>query len=167
MFLRQLLQNKGGHAEFEHYRTWFRGLYNDPERPVLDILGRRVLFDTYPTLDDCAHVCYGGEAGHAYKAEHWRQDRAERIAWIEYALTQPNKIHPDATISTNEKYLLYVPPEMPEQEAEYYMVIVRRLNNPKTVAFVTAYGISRKNYDEFEQVGPRIYPAPRPKKRKK
>jgi hypothetical protein len=129
-------------------------------------MGRRVIFDTYPTLDDCAHTCYGGTAGHAYNSAFWNQERAERIAWIEIALTRPNRVHPDEKIQTNQKYLLYVQPEAVEQDAEYYVVIVRVLN-PKTVAFLTAYPISHSKFQEFGRIGPRVYPPSQPKKKKR
>ena len=129
-------------------------------------MGRLVIFDTYPTLDDCAHVCYGGTAGHAYNQAFWSQERAERIAWIDIALIHPNKIHPDEGIPTNQKYLLCIPPEAPGQESEYYVAIVRVLNS-KTVAFLTAYGISNNQYQKFAMIGPRVFPAPQPKRKKR
>ncbi|RYE13381.1 MAG: hypothetical protein EOP45_21275, partial [Sphingobacteriaceae bacterium] len=99
--MHSLLQNLGGHEQFTAYQKWFRSLYCDPNRVVKDVLNRRVTFDMYPSLDDTAHVCYGGKDDHAYKAEYWVQERAERIAWIEVALTNPNFIHPDKWMSTN------------------------------------------------------------------
>ena len=78
----------------------------------------------------------------------------------------PEQIHPDEEIPTNQKYLLYVPPEAPGQESEYYVTIVRVLN-AKTVAFLTAYDISPKQYQKFAMIGPRIFPPPQPKRKKR
>lgn len=160
-------RNFGGHEHFSAYQKWFRELYSDPARPIYDVLGRRVLFDQEPLLDDCAHVCYGGINGRPYNPDCWYPQRAERIAWIERALTAPKKIHPDENYSDRHKYLLFLPPdEGTEQENEFFCVIVRVLGS-KTVAFLTAYDISQATFDKYGNVGPRIYPPPTPKRKKR
>jgi hypothetical protein len=164
--LRSLLQNLGGHENFSQYQAWFRALYCDTSRPVFDVLGRRVQFDTEPTLDDCAHVCYGGLPGQPYNPDEWKQHRAVRIAWIEYALKQPNKVHPDRIHPDRHKYLLYVAADDPRDSPDFYCVIVRVLNS-KTVAFLTAYGVEQKIFQEYGSVGPRLYPVPKPKKKRR
>ena len=164
--MRPKLRDLGGHGEFHRYREWFRALYCDPSRPICDVLGRRVLFDQEPLLDDCAHVCYGGTAGRPYNPEFWSPERAHRIAWIGQALAAPNKIHPDKDYASRHKYLLFLPPdEGTPQDNEFYCVIVRVLNR-RTVAFLTAYNVTSRTFDEYGNVGPRVYPPPKPKKRR-
>src|ERR1043166_9145314 len=123
--MRPPLRNLGGHDAFALYQEWFRSLYCDRDTALLDVLGRVVLFDTEPLRDDCAHVCYGGLPGQPYNPVQWDEKRAERIAWIERALIEPNKIHPDRDYPDRHKYLLYLPPDSPQDEGEFYCVIVR------------------------------------------
>jgi hypothetical protein len=164
--LRLLLRNLGGHENFGDYQEWFQALYCDPSRPIFDVLGRRVQFDTEPRLDDCAHVCYGGLPGQPYNPDAWKPRRATRIAWIEHALKNPTKVHPDKDYPDRHKHLLYVAADDPKEEPDFYCVIVRVLN-AKTVAFLTAYDVSAETFQEYGGVGPRIYPAPKPKKKRR
>lgn len=164
--MRPPLRNLGGHAQFYLFMNWFQSLYSDSNRPIYDVLGRRVLFDQEPLLDDCAHVCYGGTNNRAYKEEFWDQKRAERIAWIERALIAPTKIHPDSIYKDRHKYLLFLgPDDHKTQDNEFYCVIVRVIN-PFTVAFLTAYPIDQKTFDRYAQIPPRIYPPSKKKKKR-
>ena len=128
---------------------------------------RLVLFDQYPTLDVCAHVCYGGVAGCAYNADCWDEKRAERIEWIKLALTSSNVVHPDKDGPERHKYLLHVPPDEGTNQAdEFYCVIVRQISK-KTVGFITAYCIDQRTMDQYARVFPRIYPPSNPMTSKK
>lgn len=155
----------GGHEQFHFYKKWFEEMYRDEERPIFDVLGRRVLFGMEPFLDDCAHVCYGGTKGHAYVKEYWYQDRAVRLAWIERTLTDPTRIHPDEDIPKRHKYLLYLPLDDETQDYEFFCVIVRVMDS-KTVAFLTAYNISRDTFYQYGNVAPRVYPPTERKKKR-
>jgi hypothetical protein len=158
-----MLVQFGGHIDFEKYRQIFRSLYC--VEPIIDVMKRRVLFDSEPLLDDCAHVCYGGDKGRAYRSDCWYPNRAKRINYIGLALTNPNKIHPDKDNPTNQKYLLYLPAEG-DLPAEHFCVIVRLINK-YTVSFLTAYDVDFKTFAAYGNVAPRLYPPQKPKERGK
>ena len=166
--MRPPLKNFGGHPEFHQYRTWFRSLYRVPNKQIFDVIRRQVLFGQYPPFEDAAHVCYGGPKENVGKVEEWKEERAERIAWIELAITSPNFIVTGNT-PNGQVYLLYLGPDPGTvQEPEYYCVVVNayesRLNE---VEFVTAYDVTYTEYDRMRKYGSQIYPKPTPRRRKK
>lgn len=154
--MRPPLRNFGGHSNFEQYRELFQSLYNDPEKPIVDVMGRPVLFSQW-LLDDCAHVCYG--ADQAYNEHEWKLERAKRIEWIGLALRNPTKIHPDVDGPHKQRYLLWLPPDAEsEQDHEWFCVVAVRGNG--FMKFLTAFWISRDRFYQFGNIAPRIWPPP-------
>ena len=152
--MRPPLAQLGGHEKFAIYQARFSELYADQQ--IADPLGNSVSFGP----NDCLHVCYHGTSRFWGNADHWDQERAERIEWIRLAITAPNKIHPDKDYPSRRKYLLYLPPDDMTQENEFFNVLVEATGKNK-FAFVTAYNISQMTYRAYCNVPPCLYPPPR------
>ncbi len=150
--MRPPLLNLGGHEAFLDYQAAFNPMYAG--RLIADPLGNTVSF----APNDCLHICYGGESRFWGAPTHWKQKRAERMRWIERAITAPNKIHPDKDYSKRRKYLLYLPSDNSTQENEFYSVIVEALDKTH-FAFITAYDISQLTYRAYCNVPPCLYPS--------
>lgn len=152
--MRPPLLDLGGHEAFSDYQAAFNQMYAG--RQITDPLGSTVSF----ALNDCLHVCYGGESRYWGNPIYWKQKRAERIEWIERAITAPNKIHPDKDYPKRRKYLLYLPPDNDTQENEFFNVLVEATDKNR-FAFITAYDINQLTYRAYCDVPPCLYPIPR------
>ena len=146
-YMRLQLLKLGGYENFAEYEKKFKEIYES--RTLYDVLENEVLFNDPSVNGDksCSHVCFGGSVGHWGNITYWSQERAERILWIEAALTSPNiKIHNDSVHEKRRRYLLVVD-AVPEENlpTEFFCVIVE-VKNKKTVNFVTAYPIEAKQY---------------------
>ena len=158
-------KNLGGHENFHLYKSLFHSLYQDPLRPIFDILGRRIDFRPESIadvgyVDNAAHVCYGGRRHQWYAENYFDVQRAERIEWIEEALSHPSKIRRDREFYTNEKYLLRIPRN--GEPMEYFCVIAENMGKNvagiKTMEFITAYPIDWLTYERYVRVEPFVYP---------
>lgn len=131
--------------------------------------------DWHDAPDDCRHVCYKQDAGapDPYKRQprgRFRPDRAARIPWILAALTSPEtRIRPSPVREDpgRESYMIWVPadPKL-KLDQEAFGVFVRKTDDPRVRAFVTAYTMDPKTADKIKNGGPLIYPAKASKKLK-
>jgi hypothetical protein len=152
----------GGEEAFAAYRGVFNQRYRG-QAPVRDVLDRQVVFE----LDACWHVCSQaapGDTRHA-KPRVWTQERAERILWIEPALTDAQtEIRPSHMTEGREVYLFWVPADPAAGlNQERFYVVVEPIDEAR-VLFVTAYPIGERYWNEAKRKGPRLYPPPKPPK---
>ncbi|GAB4460555.1 MAG: hypothetical protein OHK0029_24750 [Armatimonadaceae bacterium] len=77
-------------------------------------------------------------------------------------------MHPDKDYPDRHKYLLYIAAELPNEAAEFFCVIVKLMKRDKnSVEFLTAYDINQKTFQEYGGIGPRIYPEPKKKTKRR
>jgi hypothetical protein len=128
----------GGEDQFEAYAERFRVLYRSG--PFCDILERRVIFPP----ESCRHVCFEPDyEDRGNKARViWCQERAEHIAWIHLALTDPTEIRWNHQDPRNQAYLLGFPTNNPARPIKRYYVSVEP-KGPKKVVFLTAFPIQQ------------------------
>jgi hypothetical protein len=133
-----------GPSEFESYRAAFDAMYL--KGAILDRFGRRIKF-----FDDSAeHVCYCKDQYDKRRPpprERWRPDRAERIPWIEVALTHPTSVLKENKEKGRENYLI-VMQILSESglKSEYYHVVVQPRRNGTEADFKTAYRLDLQQW---------------------
>lgn len=161
----------GGESQFGRYQAEFDALYH--ERRIVDPKGRRVSFPP----DACRHVCFKDQKEDRYRRlpRVWDQDRAERIPWIEAALTTPQEIRWSHQDPENQGYLLLIRREPDTGGAwERYGAYVEPLS-AEEVRFITAYPMQQWYWDNARWLNlppgtvirPRIWPEPKTKKRRR
>lgn len=146
----------GGQESFRTYEREFNHLYF-PER-VVDVLESRVVFER----TSCWHVCFKPADDNHYgrsRRDVWSQERAERIGWILYALSDPStEVRPNATNSSRQNYLLIVDKETEDGGGQEYFVVVTERLAPGFVLFVTAFPANHKYWSNCRKAGKRLYP---------
>jgi hypothetical protein len=153
----------GGEEAFSAYQAEFTRIYG--AQPVIDVLGRVVEF----LPDACRHVCSKGDPGDYYRKlpRGWEQARAERIPWIFPTLLTPYEIRPSHQTEGNQVYLLSFPADPGAENAwERFGVYVEPISHDRVV-FRTAFPMSQAYWDAARLKGPRIYPVPTPKRKRR
>lgn len=158
---RPKLVSLGGKESFRDYQREFDRLYRSG--PVLDVLGRLIEFPE----GACRHVCFKSSESDCYgqgPRDTWSQERAERISWIEAALSDPaTEIRPHLLDPGKQVYL----PSMDGEHGprEWFFVVVVRIGAEKG-EFVTAYPVPYHYWSTWRKGGRRIYPPPAQKFKK-
>jgi hypothetical protein len=139
-----------------------------PSMVLIDRIGNRVLFSD----DNCHHVCFKPVENTYNQGERteWNLVRAQRLLWIETALTNPTAI---VTKGKSWYYLLEVEADLSTgAPGELYLAIANPLDaTPEKrgdVHFCTAYTISVNQWHEYRKSRPWLYPPDqiKPKKTK-
>ncbi len=152
----------GGEEAFAAYRREFDRLYG--LGPVTDVLGRRVLFPP----DACAHVCFKDQRQDRYRKlpRVWTPERAERIPWILPALTTPDEVRPSHQTAVHQAFLLLVEADPAVGTTWERFGVYVEPAGAQRVRFVTAFPMDRSYWDAARLKGPRLYPPPKPKRRR-
>ena len=157
---RPLFHLPRGEAAFGDYEAAFDQLYRSG--PVIDILGRRVIFPKYA----CKHVCFKGSDNDRYGKSPrtiWDQERADYTPLILPALTDPKtEVRPDHQNKRNYAYLfiISIDTENGLTLVRYYVVVSPGQRNEEVV-FNTAYPVNKKYWDAARRGGPTLYPPPK------
>lgn len=127
--------------------------------------------------DSCWHVCFKEPNGNHNRSQkiprtEFKIERARRIPLILPTLTREKTIIHESPRRTNplgQSYTTWIPPDPATGKAQdFFAVIVRRRDNPKEVAFVTAYSLEdQKEMQEMRNEGRRLYPVTAKKNRRK
>jgi hypothetical protein len=151
-----------GEEALARYREFFDHLYRS--RAIFDPQGRVIIFDE----TSCDHVCFHDDRFDKRRKlhereekvrDHWDQERAEHIPWIEPALTTPTFIVQNNQVRGNLSYLLGYPRNNQIRPAKRYYVSVRPMNDRGTrVKFKTAYPITQRQWDDALRAPPWVKP---------
>jgi len=145
----------GNHYNYVDYITEFDRLYH--QSPVIDVLGRTVLFPPY----SYAHVCLKPrphEGGFVSVQASWQQVRADRIGWILAALCDPDEIRPNHQFRGKQSYMLQVEPQVNGPASlESFYVSVEPEPKSNRVVFLTAYPITVSYWRDARRGGKAIY----------
>ena len=157
----------GGEEAFNAYKAEFDRLYRtEPIRAIHPNYpeGIAIHFDA----DRARHVCFAEVKSDRYKQgpRLWVQERAERIRWIQLALTQPDEVRAGHTDPRNLAYLLTIlanPAGNPPETQERYGVYIERPDREGHARFCSGYPLDEITWMNARKVGPRLYPPPKPK----
>jgi hypothetical protein len=152
----------GGEEAFANYQREFDRLYRSG--PVKDVFGRLVVFPP----DACEHVCFKDQREDRYRRAPrvWTPERAERIPWILAALTAPEEVRPSHQTDGHQAFLLLVEGDPAAGTAWERFGVYAEPIAAGRAAFVTAFPMDRWYWDAARLKGPRLYPPPKPKRRR-
>jgi hypothetical protein len=172
MAARPSLCKLGGEQNAAEYYAEFNRLYRTEQ--FRDVRGFVILFEP----DRSQHVCMtsADKIHNDGPRTVWDQLRAERISWIGPTLQAPFEIlpayqtKPGEPPSRKQIYLVKTDgtpatggePTVPD---EYYIVVVV-VEGKRLARFITAYDITRGEWNQMRQVGPTIYPIPAVRRKK-
>ena len=152
-----------GEEAFAAYQAEFERLYCTQE--VRDILGRRVVFPP----EACAHVCFKDQRDDRYRklSRVWTPERAARIPWILAALLTPQEVRPSHQTEGHQAFLLLVEGDPATGTAWERFGVYVEPTVPGRVLFVTAFPMDRWYWDDARLKGPRLYPPPKPRRKRR
>lgn len=156
----------GGEDAFPDYEAAFDRIYR--AGPVVDVLGNLVEFPP----GACRHVCFKPPEADPYgrlPREVWSQERAERIPWIDVALSDPGtEVRPNIARPDRLSYFLTVEADPARGLPVEYYGIVAEPQGPGLMTFITGFPLGdHATFARWRRAGARLYPPPAPPKPKR